>query len=709
MPRAARATWIVAGVALALRLLYVAQLSHTPYYEPKWLDPLFYYGWAGEIAAGHWLGDRIFFQSPLYAYVLALFRVAFGDRIFPILLAQALMGAGTCVLTLRIARRLLSEREAFVAGMLAAVYGPFLFFDGMVMKTSLSTFFTALLVDMLLRSGGRRAALLAASGVVFGLNSLVRDNFILFLPLLLLAIPFSFRPSPGLRAGAAFTLGVAAVIAPVTLRNFVVGHEFALLTAGGGSVFYIGNNPEATGTFTPPAFVHSEPMHEHEDFIAKASELTGRRLTAGESSSFWLRQGLAWIAGHPLAWVRLLARKLFIFWNHFELPDNYDYYEVRRVLLRPVSPIGVVLAVPLYVMTFGLVAPLGLTGVLLTARRWRSFLLVYSVLFGYMGTVLLFFNFARFRVPIVPFLCIFAGAALVTLADDATSWLRGTTDAARSRRRWLVAGPVLALLAWLLNGVGTVGTGAWAKAQLCLRLGNTYASDGRTDEAVNEYRTGLQIMGDQPIEAATLASLRLDPTQVRLEMEAQRKAQAANYNTVRAGLHVGLGLIWLDAGQEALRSDRERARDLLQRGIGELEQTARIAPTAPALRRLGQAYTLMGRKPEAEKTYRDAIALEPDDFGSRYDLAGILYETKRWPEALAEMQAIGRLRLAAPQVADYHYGMGLVRLTGFGDRERALYHFQKALEAKPDHDRKAQMELLIAELTAAGVRPVAEG
>src|SRR5262249_34532103 len=115
MPRPARATWIVAGVALALRLLYVAQGSHTPYYEPRWLDPLFYWTWAGEIAAGNWLGGRIFFQSPLYAYVLAVFRVAFGDRIFPILIAQAVLGAATCVLTLRIARRVLGEREAFVA------------------------------------------------------------------------------------------------------------------------------------------------------------------------------------------------------------------------------------------------------------------------------------------------------------------------------------------------------------------------------------------------------------------------------------------------------------------------------------------------------------------------------------------------------------------------------------------------------------------
>ena len=707
MPRPGRATWIVAGVALTLRLLYVAQVSHTPYYEPKWLDPLFYYSWAREIAGGNWLGDRIFFQSPLYAYVLALFRVAFGDRIFPILFAQAVMGAGTCVLTVRIARRVLAEREAFVAGMLAAVYGPFLFFDGMVMKTSLSTFFTVLLVDTLLRSDGQNATLLAASGIVFGLNSLVRDNFILFLPLLLLAIPFAFGAAPvrrRVRACALFTVGVAAVIAPVTVRNFVVGHEFALLTAGGGSVFYIGNNPEATGAFTPPGFVHSQPMKEHEDFIAKASELTGRQLTAGESSSFWLRQGLTWIADHPLDWARLLARKLAIFWNYFELPDNYNYYEVRQVLLRPLGAIGLVLAVPLYVMTFALIAPLGLAGILLTAPRWRSFLLIYAVLFGYMGTVLLFFNFARFRVPIVPFLCIFAAATLASLLHAVRK------DAPAREPSWLVAGPVLLAAAWFVNSVGNVGTGVWADVQLCLRLGNTYRTEARTDDATAQYRRGLELIGDQPIDAATLGSLGLDPKQVRRDIENERRAQAANFASVRAGLHLGLGLIALDEAKKVLATDRARAQGLLQRGIEELEQTVKIVPTTPALRRLGQAYALTGRKAEAEKMYRDAIALEPNDCGSRYDLAGILYETKRWPEALVEMQALGRSRrtLDASELSDYHYGMGLVRLDGFGDRERALYHFQKALEAKPDHNRKGQMQQLIARFTASGVRPVAD-
>src|SRR2546427_4574044 len=73
-----RALWIIAATALTMRLLYLFQVSHTPYYYPSWLDPLFYFNWARTIAAGNWIGDRIFVQSPLYAYVLAIFIRVFG-------------------------------------------------------------------------------------------------------------------------------------------------------------------------------------------------------------------------------------------------------------------------------------------------------------------------------------------------------------------------------------------------------------------------------------------------------------------------------------------------------------------------------------------------------------------------------------------------------------------------------------------------------
>ncbi|MCI0658845.1 MAG: hypothetical protein L0170_17475, partial [Acidobacteria bacterium] len=43
--------WMVAGLALLLRLAYVLQLSKTPFYYPDRLDPLFYFNWARQIAA----------------------------------------------------------------------------------------------------------------------------------------------------------------------------------------------------------------------------------------------------------------------------------------------------------------------------------------------------------------------------------------------------------------------------------------------------------------------------------------------------------------------------------------------------------------------------------------------------------------------------------------------------------------------------------
>src|SRR5437867_3911718 len=360
--------WLVAGLALLLRLIYLFRLSRSAFFYPDRLDPLFYFNWAREIAAGHWIGDKIFVQSPLYAYLVALFLKGLGEgRAFSWALHgfQALVGVGTCLLTIRVARRVASEREAFLAGILAAAYGPFLFYDAMVMKTFLSTFLTVTLVELLLRSDGSKTRLLILSGFVFALTALVRDNFVLLLPLLLAGFFLAFPGLPHrqqLRACALFTLGAALGILPVTLRNYAVGKEFALLTTGGGEVFYIGNNADANGRYLPPAFVHATPEQEHDDFIAKASELSGRKLTPGEASAFWLRQGLQWIGSNPGGWLRLLGRKLLIFWNAYELPDNYNYYEVRQVLLSPISLTGLLLFVPLYGITFGCVAPLGLLG-----------------------------------------------------------------------------------------------------------------------------------------------------------------------------------------------------------------------------------------------------------------------------------------------------------------------------------------------------------
>jgi len=735
--------WRIAALALLLRLVYVFQLSQSAFYHPDRLDPLFYFNWAREIAAGHWIGDEIFVQSPLYAYLVAVFLRILGEgRLFAWVLHgfQVLVGVATCLLIIRIARRVASEREAFTAGLLAAVYGPFLFYEGMVMKTFLSTFLTVFLVDLLIRSEGVRTARLVGAGIVFALTSLVRDNFVLLLPLLLFGFVAAFpslTPRRKTRAAALFTLGAALGILPVTLRNYAVGKEFALLTTGGGEVFYIGNNADANGRYLPPPFVHATPEKEHDDFIAKASELSGRKLTPGESSGFWLRQGLRWIGENPGAWLKLLGRKLLIFWNAYELPDNYNYYEVRHVLLSPLTLPGVLLAVPLYMPTaglldsgpFGLIAPLGLLGLVLSWRRWRRLVWVHLVVFGYMGTVLLFFNFSRFRVPVVPFMCLFAGTTLVAGWDEARRWVehfsRRPTDAesemapaalprpwARySEKPWLWGLPALLVLFWItVNFVGTGGRGVFPAVQSKLSLGDAYRNQGNLDQAEKEYRTGLRILGDEEMDAATLAELGVDPVRMRQEVESERIAQGVNFGTVRAGLHFGLGAAWVDRGKAALPTDRATGEDFLRRGIKQIEEAAKLVPYPPYLRRLAEAYSALGLNPEAEKAYRAAMMIDPDEFALHYDLAGLYYETGRYAEANSEIQASrksGR-RLTGPELADYHFGSGLIRLDGFKQQGRALYHFQEALKAYPQHREAKRIRELITEISGRGTSPEPE-
>src|SRR5206468_1695400 len=148
-PGAARPAWVgvavVAGAALAIRLIHVWQVRATGLVQPEELDPGFYYGWAKSIAAGDLVGKTPFVQSPLYAYLLGLFMMVFGTAVTPILIAQTLVGAGTVALTCLAGLLYFDTRRGLVAGLLPPFSGPFVFYEGMVMKTFLSPFLPVLL------------------------------------------------------------------------------------------------------------------------------------------------------------------------------------------------------------------------------------------------------------------------------------------------------------------------------------------------------------------------------------------------------------------------------------------------------------------------------------------------------------------------------------------------------------------------------------
>ncbi len=222
-------------IALALRLAHWWAVRDEPFFAQLAMDSQEYDRWAQEIAGGDWLGSQVFFQAPLYPYLLALiFKVA-GWRLDAVYLLQiAAAVAGIWALD-RAAREMAGERVALAAAGLAAVYGPFLFYDVQLLKESFAVTVTCFLLWAL---GARRWL---AAGVLLGLLALFRENALLLVPFLLpLAWSRGEKMTGFLRHGGALVLGLALALAPVALRNGIVGGDFLPTTFQGGVNFWIG-------------------------------------------------------------------------------------------------------------------------------------------------------------------------------------------------------------------------------------------------------------------------------------------------------------------------------------------------------------------------------------------------------------------------------------------------------------------------------------
>ena len=128
--------------------------------------------------------------------------------------------------------------------------------------------------------------------------------------------------STRLQLAAAFVLGLAIVLLPVAARNYAVGGGFYLTTSQFGPNFFIGNNPNADGTYMSLRFGRGAPEYERQDATELAEHATGRTLTPSEVSSYWTDRALDFITAHPARWVSLVGRKAMLLVNATEMLDT---------------------------------------------------------------------------------------------------------------------------------------------------------------------------------------------------------------------------------------------------------------------------------------------------------------------------------------------------------------------------------------------------
>jgi Flp pilus assembly protein TadD/4-amino-4-deoxy-L-arabinose transferase-like glycosyltransferase len=592
--------------AMALTFFYLRQFHQTPYGRFLMVDAKIYHQRALQILQEGGLGKGVFYQAPLYPYILAGIYKIFGVKIW---LVQAIQG-GLFLLAIgllfQISKILFDPRTGLVSAALAVLYGPFVYYSGLLLKESWSIFFTCGLLLILIKAARTPTnRLFYGSGLLLGVNLALRENYILVLIALCLwtfsSVPpagtlvsssWTARTSARMRPALFLMLGVFTFLAPFMIRNYAHSGELILTSYQAGANFYIGNNLQAKGFYTRLDFVRANPEFEEADFRSRAEKIMGRSLSPSEVSRFWFRQSLQAFQDDPWLFPKLLGLRLFLFAHSYEIPDNYDYAFMRS--LTPALYAGFI--------PYGLLLALALMGIYFTRRKDPAFTMLYFFLAGYLLSVILFFVTSRYRVPIVPALIPF-GAFMVS-------------NGRRIVRQLTRSGKIFsaAFFFLLLYALFQPYTDPRDFSVPHYKLGIEYERVGQGNQALSHYQRALAYRSDDPRFHLALGRVREqggDPDQA---LTSYRKALALDPGSVEG--HAGL------AGAYAVKGAVSEA-------IQEYREALRINPEAAEIQNnVGFLLACQGHLQEAITAYQEAIRLNPN-LAEAYNNLGVVYWQKK--------------------------------------------------------------------------------
>ncbi|MEE8639880.1 MAG: tetratricopeptide repeat protein [bacterium] len=601
----------LAVATLATRAVYLASVVHDPFfgYLRHIPDAFFFNNWAQGIASGDWWGgDEVFFIGPLYAYFLGIIYRLIGPQLTVVRVIHIALEIGSALFIYGFARRAVGERAAKVAGIIWVLYLPAIFFSSFVLPVALDVFLITGSFYLLARGVEGRRWNFAGAGALLGLAVLDRTNLLIFaaaaVPLFLVYVK-----RLGWRRIVAYFAPIAAIVLAVTLRNAVVGGDFVLVSSQGGLNFYLGNSPTATGVYWNLGEVYQgRPAELNKDLATLiAREVEGRDMKPSEVSRWWTSNGLAWLRDNPGDAARLYWRKVRYFLNDYEVSLNVDFYFIKFISLFH----------RVQIPWFGFVFPFAVIGL---AAGWRKspFARTAGALFVvmYALSVLVFFVSARYRLPMVPILIVFAGAGLVLWYDLWRRWRW------RSAAALTAAAVVLgACVMWPPSGIRRDG----AFGQSYYRYGKFYFDQGEYEKTVSYLKKATDLTPEmyQGFTMLGMAYENLGQLDTALEIFWRGTIVAPN----KADMHYNFAIALVRGGN-------------LGQALPSLNRAVELEPSyAAAWMQLAEVYIGLGDYRRAELAYRRVVELSPGDGSALYRYAELQLQMGRVAEALTYAQA----------------------------------------------------------------------
>lgn len=367
-------------------------------------------------SAYRWLFDSIVdgkyhptaWIDPVYTYCLAGLIWLFGDyhqlaaAIFNMFLYVVIF-----ILTYHLAERLISSKAAVLTVVLLAIsyfFSLASYMNNPYLATSFILLSAVVLVNYFERPSLRNAVIL---GVVLGLTVLACPSAQFFIPVTAISILFWGRGK--LKSSVLYSIIVCvvsvAIIAPWTIRNYLLFDEFVPVRSGAGQIIFIGVVavaatviPEKIASSTKPAWKektarkavfnirnNTDAKRSLEKFQMEYANEVGpdqwSDMNEAQRDKWFLREAKEFIYNNPLISVQLAMAKIEVF-------------------VRSMKLIGVAILL------------LAILGALVTLRNPAIFTVTLWVSF-YIGPFLLIIAYySRYRAPIEPLLSLLATFAL---------------------------------------------------------------------------------------------------------------------------------------------------------------------------------------------------------------------------------------------------------------------------------------------------------
>ena len=424
-------------IATLLRILSAVYLGNQVVALPGTADQISYHSLALRVLDGHgftfdqpwWpateAGAPTAHWSYLYTIYLVVIYAIFGPNPLAARVIQAIIiGTAQTFLAYIIAKRTFNKTIGLAAAGVTAIYLYFIYYAGTLMTEPffiialMGSLYLGILITSNIRGNKDTTSrikyyyIAIALGITLGIAVLLRQLFILFIPFLYLWIFYATRKYPLRYTRNTILISgfiILAMILPITVYNYLRFGQFVLLNTNAGYALFWANHP-IHGTH----FIPILPSGTYQALIP--SELTN--LDEAALDKALLVRGLKFIFDDPVRYLMLSISRIPAYFKFWPSGESSAVSNLTRVA------------------SFGIFLPFMIYGLVrsFTLRR-NEFIndmlssptfLLYIFIIVYTGIHLLSWALIRYRLPLDAVLLIFAGFALVDIANRIMSYFSHT-------------------------------------------------------------------------------------------------------------------------------------------------------------------------------------------------------------------------------------------------------------------------------------------